>query len=295
MIDKIKIYNQVRDFLRAGPADEYQAKEWLETTKLTSSEYVALAQVLYDRNDIDADAVIEILIEAVGADAVNEWMKAFVTESIRPGRGEYPSITKEQTAKALILAFRREIIPGDSLEEQWRWIIYRLHDAIPDVDRVAELVRYAVQRIREVVDEDVSRPEPEPVEPDPEPEPIPPPEEPPPTPNPVDVFLYDPRGDTIHINVPRYMGVWKFNIFGRRRHAHLVEDLRGSGPFTIPMSGAQLRQMAIDNGEPDGSVMVYVNTTITATPPEKSAGWRIMDPRQRVEGDATRLLPGQNQ
>lgn len=291
MIEHAKIYSAVRDFLRDGPASAYHTDEWLPTNRLAAHEWRDIAQVLYDRDDIDADAWIAILAEAAGQETVNAWLTAFAADVIRPGRGEYPGITKEQTAKALVLAFERNVVPGETVEDKWRWVIYRLNDAIPDVDRTKALVRYAIQRIREVVDEDVERP-PRPAEPEPEPLPE---DLPAPEPLPQDVFRYEPRGDQLFIRVPAYMRVWKMNVFGRRRHAHLVEDVPGPGPYTIQMSGERLRQMAIESGEPDGSVMVYVNTGIHATGNNKSAGWRIMDPRVAVVGDATRLRAGENQ
>lgn len=163
-----EIYAKMKDFFRSGTVSEFHAEEWLKTNKFTGEEYKAIATVLYERNDIDQDALVEILVEALGQDAVTEWMKAYIADTIRPGRGEYPGITKEQTEKALILAFQRKVIPyGDAeygseeaLRNQWQWVIYRLDDALKDKERVTGLVRYAVQRIREVVDEDVTRPKP---------------------------------------------------------------------------------------------------------------------------------------
>ena len=43
------------------------------------------------------------------------------------------------------------------------------------------------------------------------------------------------------------------------------------------------------------SIMVYVNTHEIQATGQRSAGWRIMDPTKRYEGDAgTRLQPGEN-
>ena len=284
MIDKAKIFGRVRDFVRGGPAKEYTSEEWLPTHRLEYDEWRALARVLEQREDIDESAVYEILHEVFGEQVVLAWLKAYALESISPGRGKFPQVTKDQTEAALLLAYDRNVVPGRDLEEQWRWIVHRVHDAIPDPDRVQVLIRYATQRIQEVVDPDVKRPQ-EPASPPPAP----------PAPEPVrDEFRYEPSGNRIIVHVPRAMRPWKFSLFSRTRHAHLVADLRGVGPYQINMSGAQLRQMAIDAGEPDGSVLAYANTDIPVTGSEQSAGWRIFDPRTSVVGDATRLRPGEN-
>jgi hypothetical protein len=65
-------------------------------------------------------------------------------------------------------------------------------------------------------------------------------------------------------------------------------------PFPmISIPAADLAKRSIMAGD-DGTLLFFVNTTDIETPPHKNAGWRIMRPTQRQEGDGDRLKPGQD-
>lgn len=123
------------------------------------------------------------------------------------------------------------------------------------------------------------------------------PAEPSPTPDepsaPADQFAYQPGESSTRIYIPRRFRVWKFWITSRRKHNPIIGPLGGDGPWTIDMSGADLRKASLDSGD-DGSLLVFVNTYTQQTGDLNNAGWRIMDPTKAVTGDSTRLKPGEN-
>jgi hypothetical protein len=124
--------------------------------------------------------------------------------------------------------------------------------------------------------------------------PVPTPEPPvPEPPKPQDEFMYRPGSSSTTITVPARFGAWQFHLFSRRKHYTIAGPIRGAGPYTIPMSGEQIRSASLAFGD-DGTALAYVNTNTAQTGEHKSAGWRIMNPIQAVTGDATRLKAGED-
>ena len=110
---------------------------------------------------------------------------------------------------------------------------------------------------------------------------------------PADQFSYEPGESSTRVYIPRRFRVWKFWITSRRKHNSIIGPLSGDGPWTINMSGADLRKASLDSGD-DGSLLVFINTYTQQTGNLNNAGWRIMDPTKTVTGDADRLKPGEN-
>ena len=119
------------------------------------------------------------------------------------------------------------------------------------------------------------------------------PVEPPEPTEPADQFSYEPGASSTRVYIPRRFRVWKFWITSRRKHNAIIGPLGGDGPWTIDMSGADLRKASLDSGD-DGSLLVFVNTYTQQTGDLNNAGWRIMDPLKSQYGDGDRLKPGEN-
>jgi len=118
----------------------------------------------------------------------------------------------------------------------------------------------------------------------------------PPKPEPIeeeDQFSYEPHSSFTQIKVPERFGVWQMHIFSRKRHFTLYGPDKTKGPWTIPMSGEQLRKESIAVGD-DGTLLVFVNTSNEKTGKYKNAGWRIMQPEKPQYGDKDRLKEGEN-
>jgi len=112
-----------------------------------------------------------------------------------------------------------------------------------------------------------------------------------------DGFLWEPRGDTVFIRIPRSLPFWQFTLVTLSPHVYI----HGPMPMTkheivLPGSGAHWAQVASKaNPKRWPSIMVYINTHALQDTGHKSAGWRILDPAKRWAGDeGTRLLKGQN-
>ena len=123
-----------------------------------------------------------------------------------------------------------------------------------------------------------------------------------PTPAPVTSsggFRWEPRSDSVRVVIPASLPHWQFHVFSRTRHATLYgPDSRGGNraqdiEYILPGSGDTWRNRSLAAGD-DGSVLVYINTQDVATGSHRSAGWRIMDPRQAQSGDGNRLKVGED-
>jgi hypothetical protein len=137
--------------------------------------------------------------------------------------------------------------------------------------------------------------------PDPEPPPMPPAVDPAPVPDPApaetDQFIWEPRADSVRIVIPASLPHWQLHLFSRSQH-HTVygPDKSKSREYILPGSGASWGAKAAGMDSKSGiQLIVYINTTEGQSTGHASAGWRILDPTKRVEGDTgTRLQKGEN-
>jgi len=137
--------------------------------------------------------------------------------------------------------------------------------------------------------------------PDPEPPPLPPAVDPAPVPDPApaeaDQFIWEPRADSVRIVIPASLPHWQFMVVTRSLHHTLYGPVRASGHVYVLDGSAQswaAKARAVD-AKSGPQMLVYVNTHDMQATGHRSAGWRILDPSKRVEGDSgTRLQPGQN-
>jgi hypothetical protein len=116
-----------------------------------------------------------------------------------------------------------------------------------------------------------------------------------PVPVEADTFIWEPRGDSVYIRIPSDLRVTQFTLFTLNPHHEIYGPNKANAhEYIIPGNAAHWIKTALNAvGRP--SIMVYVNTSHTTDTGHPSAGWRIIDPSKRVEGDeGTRLLKGQN-
>lgn len=114
-------------------------------------------------------------------------------------------------------------------------------------------------------------------------------------------FLWEPRGDSIRVVIPADLAHWQFHIFSRWSHQTLYGPDNRAGNQNeaveyILQGGPERWRSASLSVDPTagGSLLVYINTRDMQATGHASAGWRIIDPAQRQEGDADRLQPGQD-
>lgn len=108
-----------------------------------------------------------------------------------------------------------------------------------------------------------------------------------------DPFRWTPGASSISVRVPKELQAWQAHLFSRRKHAILWGPARGAGPWTIPMSPAQIAAASRAAGD-DGTALFYVNCSGASCKPNNSAGWRIMSPENSLEGDGSKLKDGEN-
>jgi hypothetical protein len=123
-----------------------------------------------------------------------------------------------------------------------------------------------------------------------------------PVPAETDGFVWEPRADSVRIVIPGALPHWQLTIVTLSTHHtvygpdHSGRGRSGEVEYILPGSGADWAAKAVaECPRHFPSVMVYINTDAMQETGHRSAGWRIMDPSQRVVGDiSTRLQPGQN-
>lgn len=241
----------------------------IKTVKLTRAEWIALVMVLIA--DLGQGTVENVILTALG----EERGRVLINKQ------EGPALSKQDNRR--IVQELYQVAPGVDLDSKITWAIQIGQRAFPDAARFAEILAYIYARVSPA---DLADPPPvvdDLVAPDPVDE--------------SDTFLWEPRGDTVFIRIPRSLPFWQLTLVTLSPHVYILGPMPESRhEITLQGSGAHWAQVAVAaNPKKYPSIMVYVNTNEGQATGTRSAGWRIIDPTMRYEGDeGLRLQPGEN-
>jgi hypothetical protein len=110
-----------------------------------------------------------------------------------------------------------------------------------------------------------------------------------------DEFIWEPQGSNVKVTIPAWLPHWQLHLVSRRKHATLYGPDKKAGnaakaiEYILPKSAAQYIEASKAAGD-DGTLLIHINTRDVASPPYKSASWRIMKPLQRQAGEKDRLV-----
>jgi hypothetical protein len=236
----------------------------MTAVKLTRAEWIALALALIA--DLGRDVVEGVILAAIG----EERGRVLIDKQ------EGPALSKQDNRRIIQELYK--VAPGTKLDDKLTWAISIGQRAFPDAARFAQITAYVYARVSPA---DLA--DPPPVVDDPIVE--------------SDAFLWEPGPDSVRVRIPRSLPHWRFGLGTLATHHDLYGPNRSrSHEYILPGSGAAWAAKAsAECPKRHPSIMVYINTFAMQETGHRSAGWRIMDPTQRYEGDdGTRLLKGQN-
>jgi hypothetical protein len=240
-----------------------------KTVKLTRQEWIAL--VMNVIASIGRGAVENIIISALG----EERGRILIDEQ------QGPALSKADNRRIIQELYK--VAPGDTRDAKITWAIKIAQATFLNADRFAEVFAYVYSRVSvtdlaDPVSSDAGAANPD-------------------VADAADVFLWEPREDSVFIRIPRSLPFWQFTLSTLSPHEYILGPMGETRhEILLPGSGAHWAQVASNaNPRKYSSIMVYINTTEHQATGHNSAGWRILDPTRRYEGDSgTRLQPGEN-